>query len=305
MVQVVNQNVEILVNDKPIKKYVHENRVYIEAREGCEYQIKLKNDDLSRVLAICSVDGLNVINGEQATPESPGYIIGGKSAYTVRGFRTSDDVVHPFVFSKKEESYAALSDVTQNTGSCGVVGVQFFREKNKHMEDIWKKIAEIEKNKKDKNDNWGDNWPSYPYPYPKYPDPFQPKPYDWDIVWTKTNTTSDNYPYYGDLKCGGLKGECDNSIHTYHCNNIVPNSGELKCSNVEFDMGTKFSNKEIKDEVKEESFEQEDVYCCFMEIFYASKETLEKIGIKFDSKPIISYPSSFTSSKYCKPPKKK
>ena len=54
-------NVDILVNDKPIRKFPHDGKLFVEARDGQEYSIRIKNNSHSRILAITSVDGLDVL----------------------------------------------------------------------------------------------------------------------------------------------------------------------------------------------------------------------------------------------------
>jgi hypothetical protein len=68
-------DVNVLVNGNRCKQYNHDNRVYIEAKDGSEYSISIQNNTANRVLAVCSVDGLNVLTGEKASTEDSGYII--------------------------------------------------------------------------------------------------------------------------------------------------------------------------------------------------------------------------------------
>jgi hypothetical protein len=121
--------VDVLVNDKPIRQFAHNGKVFVESRNGVEYSIKLRNNNHSRILAIVSVDGINVIDGEVATPDGAGYIVDGYSCYTIKGFRTSNDKVNAFKFSQKDRSYAAKNEATGgDTANCGVIGIQLFYE---------------------------------------------------------------------------------------------------------------------------------------------------------------------------------
>ena len=50
-----NQEVKILVNNKPIREYYHNNKVYIQGIQGAEYQIKIKNNGPNRVLCATTI----------------------------------------------------------------------------------------------------------------------------------------------------------------------------------------------------------------------------------------------------------
>jgi hypothetical protein len=283
MVHVYQQMFTIQVNDKPIKQYAHEGRTFVEARKDNQYFIKLKNDSSSKVLAVCSVDGVNVITGDPATDDGAGYIINGYSSIEVKGFRTSNEEVHPFIFSDKDKSYAAKSEqMEHNSTSCGVIGVKFFAEKYYPPISIT-------------------TYTNTPYVIPN---------------WYEYNK-------YGST-CGGISGSgawggsvyrctCDNiSVGTsvaanqncsYTCTSDTMKSCEVTNNSIDFDMGTKFSDKSLVDKVKEAEFEKGNLLY-FQEVFYASREVLEKMGIVFDKSPSINFPLSFTSSKFCQLPKK-
>ena len=60
-------DVEILVGDVPQPRYAHAGRWYIEARNGSEYAIRLRNPYGVRVAVALSVDGLNTIDARETT----------------------------------------------------------------------------------------------------------------------------------------------------------------------------------------------------------------------------------------------
>ena len=55
--QTICYPVDILVNGSPVKQYIHEGRIFIEAKENTEYEIHLKKNTNERVRALTSVDG--------------------------------------------------------------------------------------------------------------------------------------------------------------------------------------------------------------------------------------------------------
>src|ERR1035437_5059483 len=123
-------DVDILVNGSRCKQYSHESRKYIEAKNGSEWCLKIKNNTNSRVLAICSVDGLNVLTGESAGPNDSGYIIDSYNSQKIKGFRVSDSSWALFKFGYKADGKTYAQ--SKNDGSeknCGVIGVRLYYEK--------------------------------------------------------------------------------------------------------------------------------------------------------------------------------
>ena len=85
-----NYEVEVLVNGHPIKEYYKDGKIYIEGRKGCEYSLRIKNNGWKKIVVIPTIDGVSVMNGKQASYDSPGYIISGYNSLTIDGWRTSD-----------------------------------------------------------------------------------------------------------------------------------------------------------------------------------------------------------------------
>lgn len=125
-----NYEVEVLINGRPAKEYYHEGKIFIEGREGTSYKIKVRNNGSNRIKAVISVDGLNVINGEEATLLGRGYIINGYNSLTVDGWRKSNSNVHEFYFSEKNESYSVRSG--KGDKNIGIIGVSIVEEENNY-----------------------------------------------------------------------------------------------------------------------------------------------------------------------------
>lgn len=123
-------DLNILVNGSRCKQYHHQGKTFIEAKEGSEYVIEIKNHHSKRTLAVGSVDGLNILTGKPADEKDSGYIVGGYSVEKIKGFRYSDDEWAMFRFGYKfnGKTYAQ----SKNDGSernCGVIGLRMFYEK--------------------------------------------------------------------------------------------------------------------------------------------------------------------------------
>ena len=116
----------VLVNGRKVKEYRHNGLTFVEAKDGTEFSIEIKNHSQARVLAIVSVDGLDVIKGQTATAKSPGFIINAYSSEIVKGWQKSDTDAAAFKFTHKENSYASDKGVGENNG---VIAVKFIAEK--------------------------------------------------------------------------------------------------------------------------------------------------------------------------------
>lgn len=98
---------------------------YVVGTPGHEYVIRIRNATGQRVLAVTSVDGVNVVSGETASPDQSGYVIEPGVSAGISGWRTSLDRASAFYFTDLGDSYAARTDRPRNVG---VIGVAVFRE---------------------------------------------------------------------------------------------------------------------------------------------------------------------------------
>ncbi len=117
--------IEVLVNGKPLKEYAHDRKVYIEGRKDTVFSLRLKNNSYERKLFIPTIDGLSVMDGEDGSYDSSGYIVPAYSAITVEGWRISDKEVASFYFSSPKDSYRKKMKKGNNLG---VIGCAIFSE---------------------------------------------------------------------------------------------------------------------------------------------------------------------------------
>ena len=122
--------VDIIINSKPVTKFLHENKTYIEGRPGSKYSIQVKNPTSTRVKAVISVDGLSILDGKPAGKESQGYIIEAFGTLDIEGWRTSSSTVGAFEFGSRKDSYANKSG--EGATNVGVIGVMIFQEDYNH-----------------------------------------------------------------------------------------------------------------------------------------------------------------------------
>jgi hypothetical protein len=111
---------------KPLRVYWHQGRAYVVGKPGNEYQLALRNRAGEDVLAVVSVDGVNVVSGETADPAQSGYVLEPARALEIRGWRKSLAEIAAFYFTALPDSYAARTGRPENVG---VVGVAVFRRK--------------------------------------------------------------------------------------------------------------------------------------------------------------------------------
>ncbi|HEX4859507.1 MAG TPA: hypothetical protein VFV17_10845 [Usitatibacteraceae bacterium] len=104
----------------------HAGQAYVEGRPGNEYQIVVRNQTAEDVLAVVSVDGVNVVTGQTASPQQGGYVLDGWRRLDVSGWRKSLSRTAAFYFTELPDSYAAR---TGRPDDIGVIGVALFRRK--------------------------------------------------------------------------------------------------------------------------------------------------------------------------------
>ena len=104
----------------------HEGRAYIAGKPGNEYRIALRNRLGEDLLAVVSVDGVNVLSGQTADPSQGGYVLGPRASLDIQGWRKSLSETAAFYFTTLPDSYAAR---TGRPDEVGAIGVALFRRK--------------------------------------------------------------------------------------------------------------------------------------------------------------------------------
>ncbi len=107
----------------PIYEYRGER--WVAGAPGHRYAVGVRNLTQGRMLAVMSVDGVNVLSGETAGWDQRGYVFGPLERYDIAGWRKSQERVAAFEFSSVPNSYASRTGRPKNVG---VIGVAVFRE---------------------------------------------------------------------------------------------------------------------------------------------------------------------------------
>ncbi|MGN8077725.1 hypothetical protein [Variovorax sp. 22077] len=106
--------------------YRHRGEYWVAGRPGARYAIRARNAMGERIMAVMSVDGVNVVTGETAGVLQNGYVFGPRERSDITGWRKSDSQIAAFEFAAAGNSYASR---TGRPDDVGVIGVAMFRER--------------------------------------------------------------------------------------------------------------------------------------------------------------------------------
>ncbi len=108
--------------------HLHEGEAWVAGTPGAKYAIRLRNTGWNRVLAVISVDGVNVVSGQTAASAQTGYVYSPFERGEIAGWRKSDNEIAAFEFVASSHSYA---ERTGRPANVGVIGVALFRDKER------------------------------------------------------------------------------------------------------------------------------------------------------------------------------
>ncbi|MEO8104262.1 MAG: hypothetical protein ABI790_17240 [Betaproteobacteria bacterium] len=106
--------------------YWYQGKAYVVGTPGNEYQITVRNIAGQDVLVVVSVDGVNVVSGETASPQQSGYVVDSWQQMDIAGWRKSLARTAAFYFTSLGDSYAAR---TGRPNHVGVIGAALYRRK--------------------------------------------------------------------------------------------------------------------------------------------------------------------------------
>jgi hypothetical protein len=108
----------------PITQYRGE--YWVAGKPGARYAIEIANHNGGRVLAVTSVDGVDVLSGASAAWSQGGYVFDRGERYQISGWRKTDQQIAAFVFTAAPNSYA---ERTGRPANVGVIGIALFSER--------------------------------------------------------------------------------------------------------------------------------------------------------------------------------
>jgi hypothetical protein len=120
---------DVLVDGRPLDEYYSRGRTYVEALQGAEYELRLRNNSPDRVAVALSVDGLNTIDARHTSAwNASKWVIEPYQSITISGWQMSSERARRFYFTNERDSYGAKLGQTANLG---VIAAVFFRERDR------------------------------------------------------------------------------------------------------------------------------------------------------------------------------
>lgn len=299
----------VLINGKPVREYYHKNRFFIEAKSQTEYSIKFRNHSHKRVMAIFSVDGIDVLTGKPAEESQSGYIVNAFSSLNVLGYRVNDSNVITFKFDSGENSYATEVECQFNPQEIakvkaginapaknnGVIGVRVWEEKTQ-----------------DRFDNWSEYHQELEIASFQYPRNY--------TIHSVNCSFSGTAPMSGSRQVRQVVNQMSNlgpvedlALDSYEEGSYASAScvmrGELIMPSKSIDNVPKFTlgtswGQQVEDKVKKTNFNRADSFVDLV-MFYLPRIELENIGVDVDNSKkvfISGMPEAFGSNAYCKTP---
>jgi hypothetical protein len=120
---------EVIVNGRPLEEYYARGRTYVEALQGAEYELRVRNSSPDRVAVALAVDGLNTIDARHTSAwNASKWVIEPYQTITISGWQMSSERARHFYFTNERDSYGAKLGQTANLG---VISAVFFRERGR------------------------------------------------------------------------------------------------------------------------------------------------------------------------------
>jgi hypothetical protein len=120
-------DLDVLVRGEPLPQVRARGRRYVEAEEGAEYELRIRNPLPDRVAVALAVDGLNTIDARRTSAgEASKWVLLPHQTITLRGWQVSSSRARRFTFTTERDSYAARLGRASDLGTIAAV---FYRER--------------------------------------------------------------------------------------------------------------------------------------------------------------------------------
>jgi hypothetical protein len=128
--QAMGSMAEVVIIDRDsgavLNPHFYRGEYWVAGSPGARYAIEIRNRIGERLLAVTSVDGVNVVSGATAGWDQTGYVFSPGERYQITGWRKTDAEIAAFTFTDSPNSYA---ERTGRPANVGVIGVAIFRER--------------------------------------------------------------------------------------------------------------------------------------------------------------------------------
>ncbi len=123
---------------RELPTFYKQGQTYVLGSLGERYSVRVRNQSGTRVEAVVTVDGRDVVSGDEGDfVGERGYLIDAYGEVVIEGFRRNYDEVAAFRFSSPGDSYSSRMGTPQNVG---IIGVALFPERIRRV-PIAKPIA--------------------------------------------------------------------------------------------------------------------------------------------------------------------
>ncbi|AMJ58052.1 MULTISPECIES: hypothetical protein [Stenotrophomonas] len=119
--------------DTELETHPYRGQQWVAGEPGHRYSVRMENRSGQRVLVVLSVDGVNAITGQTASPSQSGYVLEPWQSSEITGWRKSNAEVAQFVFTRSSDSYASR---TGRPANVGVIGIAVFNEARRPVYDV-------------------------------------------------------------------------------------------------------------------------------------------------------------------------
>lgn len=119
--------------DTELETHPYRGQQWVAGEPGHRYSVRMENRSGQRVLVVLSVDGVNAITGQTASPSQSGYVLEPWQSSEITGWRKSNAEVAQFVFTRSSDSYASR---TARPANVGVIGIAVFNEARRPVYDV-------------------------------------------------------------------------------------------------------------------------------------------------------------------------
>jgi len=120
-------DLDLCVRGRPLPVYANSNDRYVEGRAKTPYAIRLRNRSAKRIEVVLTVDGINVITGDDGSFEDDGYILDPFQTTDIKGFLRGAGKAAAFTFGDRGDAYR--TKLGRDAAHLGVVGAAVFEEK--------------------------------------------------------------------------------------------------------------------------------------------------------------------------------
>jgi len=119
--------IKVINDEGRIRSARRDGNTIFSAPLGSEYSVVITNRTGGRILAVPTVDGLNVIDRSRGDWDGSGYVIEPYGEVEIKGFRRKDSFQHVERFTFNEARFS-LADRIGDVRNVGVIGAAVFQE---------------------------------------------------------------------------------------------------------------------------------------------------------------------------------